>query len=326
METKKQKISLITIVICLIYLFLAIYFSIYFWDRDYDIAKYWVEQKTKPFYAVFMNRTIFDGEGFGGQDFSNITIAIALFLYLLSFSRRFQEKLLSTRKYTGFMLGVALIETLNISRLLRGFFCRARPYHVMEGKEIFTHLLTFGPYNFDEALNHGSFPSGHTFSAMFLLSLAFISLRTKKIFFILPVFLITISYGIAMGAGRVMFGAHYPGDVLWSILFSIPVTGWLYFKTFQIPDQEKGLFKINYTPSEGRSIINKITDLKRYLWELYYSLLFIFFSISIFTLFSGIKYTFLDFNYYWLLISLLGTGLSLLFYSKLSRFKHEISE
>ncbi|MEQ8186866.1 MAG: phosphatase PAP2 family protein [Candidatus Eremiobacterota bacterium] len=324
MNISKQKISLMMIVIC--YLFITIYFSVYFWNRDYDIAKYWVEQKTKPFYGIFMNRTIFDGEGFGGQDFSNITIGMALFLYILSFNRRFQERIFFTRKYTGFMLGVALIETLNISRLLRGFFGRARPCHVMEGKEVFTHMLTFGPYNFDEALNHGSFPSGHTFSAMFLLTLAFISLRTKKTFFIFIMFLLSIAYGISMGTGRVMFGAHYPGDILWSIAFSIPITAWLYFKGFQIPDQEKGILKINYTPLEGRGIIINIINLKKSLWELYYSLLFIFFSMSIFTLFSGIKNTFLDFSYYWPFISLLGMVLSILFYSKLSRFKHEISE
>lgn len=324
MEIKKQKISLIMIVI--FYLFITLYFSVYFWNRDYDIATYWVEQKVKPFYAVFMNRTIFDGEGFGGQDFTNITIAMALFLYILSFNRRFQERLFFTRKYTGFMLGIALIETLNISRLLRGFFGRARPYHVIEGRETFTHMLTFGPYNLDEALNHGSFPSGHTFSAMFLIALAFISLRTKKPFFIFLMFFISISYGIAMGAGRVMFGAHYPGDVLWSIVFSIPVTAWLYFKGFQIPAQEKGLFKINYTPLEGRGITIKIINLKKSIWELYYSLLFIFFSISIFTFFSALKYTFLDFRYYWPFISISGIVLSLKFYSKLSRFKQEISE
>ncbi len=309
------------------YLFIAVYFSVYFWDRDYSIAKYWVEQKTKPFYGIFMNRTIFDGEGFGGQDFSNIAIGMALFLYILSFNRRFQERLFFTRKYTGFMLGVALIETLNLSRLLRGFFGRARPYHVMEGKEIFTHMLTFGPYNADEALNHGSFPSGHTFSAMFLLTLAFISLRTKKPFFIIPMFLLSISYGIAMGAGRVMFGAHYPGDVLWSIVFSIPVTAWLYFKGFQIPDQEKGVLKINYTPSEERGIIYiHLVNLTKSIWEIYYSILFICLSISVFICFSAIKYTFLDFKYYWPFISICGIVLSITFYSKLSRFKRDVSE
>ncbi len=324
MNINKRRIFFI--MTCVFYLFLTIYFSVYFWDRDYYIAKYWVEQKTKPFYGIFMNRTIFDGEGFGGQDFSNIAIAMALLLYILSFNRRFQETLFFSRKYTGFMLGVALIETLNISRLLRGFFGRARPYHVMEGKEIFTHMLTFGPYTLDEALNHGSFPSGHTFSAMFLLTLAFISLKTKRPFFIILMFLMSISYGIAMGTGRVMFGAHYPGDVLWSIIFSIPVTAWLYFKGFQIPDQEKGSLKINYTPSEGRGIIIHFMNLTKSLWELYYSILFICLSISIFIGLSAFKYTFLDFKYYWPCISLCGIVLSIKFYSKLSRFKREIFE
>jgi membrane-associated PAP2 superfamily phosphatase len=272
-----------------------------------------------------MNRTIFSGESFGGQDITNIVIALALLLYILSFTRRFQKRLFFTRKYTGFMLGVALIETLTIYRLLRGFFGRARPYHVMEGKELFTHLFTFGSYNIDNALTHGCFPSGHTLSAMFLLTIAFISLRTKKTFFIVFMFLVSIVYGIAMGAGRVMYGAHYPGDVIWSILFSIPVTAWLYFKVFQIPDQENGLLKIKYTPLQGRGILITIINLTTSMWELYYSFLFMLFSISIFIVLSGIKYTILDFRYYWPIISLLGTGLSILFYSKLTTFKHDIS-
>ena len=104
MKSQNNILLFLNIFITIIYLFLAIYGSIFFWNRDYTIARYWVEQKEKHSYAIFMNRTIFSGEGFGGQDFTNILIALALVLYVLSFNSKFNYWFFPLRKYTGFEL------------------------------------------------------------------------------------------------------------------------------------------------------------------------------------------------------------------------------
>lgn len=222
---------------------IAILGSIFLGIYDLRISESFVSMTTSsPFltaYANFFDRTLFDGDRFGGQDISYILILITLAIYLVSYIPKIQDKLISSRKYSGFMLAVILALAI-INRGFKVLFARARPGVVTDDPSMYSHMWIFGKLSFTEALNHGSFTSGHTNVAIFLVVLAFISLRTKKKGIIIPTFILTIGYAILMALGRVFEGDHFLSDGFWSILIGILIAAWIYYGILKIPEQEAG--------------------------------------------------------------------------------------
>jgi len=243
-----------------------------------------------------MDQSLFSGEPFGGQDFFYIMVIPAVLIYFLSYVPALEEKLLPLRKYCGFIIVVALAVTVAGSRVAKFVFARARPGDVFAERYAFSHMLTFGSYELDEAFSRGSFPSGHTFTAMGLLALAFISIKTHKTWFISLMFTICFGYGIAMGIGRVMGGAHYPGDTLWAIIFSTILTAWIYFSILKMPKQESREYQLTKRFAELRIGVN---------------LVFVEFAIGI--IIVAIRYSIIDFMWYWPLAAIAGIGIAALF-------------
>lgn len=101
--------------------------------------------------------------------------------------------------------------------LAKGLCGRTRP--VMWVRE---HLNDFFPFHFGMA-DYNSFPSGHTNTAFsFAIALAFVWPRLCVPFFLLA---------ILVAAQRVVFTAHYLGDILGAIGFSY-VMCWLVYKGY----------------------------------------------------------------------------------------------
>ena len=190
-----------------------------------------------------MNRSMFDGDGFGGQDVSYIFMIISLIVYPISFITPIKERMKSMRMYSGFLIAVGLSQTI-VVRGFKAIFARVRPYKVVEDLSLYSPMWTFGKYSLDDAISKGSFFSGHTTTAMFLIVFAFMMIKTHKPWKIIFSFLISLIWVIFMGFSRIVDVKHYPSDVFWAIVICIPITAWLYFYVLNIPKRESGELEI----------------------------------------------------------------------------------
>lgn len=68
---------------------------------------------------------------------------------------------------------------------------------------------------------HASFPSGHTAMAWLLLPCVLLAARGTPARLVLT--LLVVAWGTFVALGRIVIGAHYASDVLWSTLFALAV-------------------------------------------------------------------------------------------------------
>ena len=279
MEKRNYIILFITL-----YILNAIIISIILAPIDLEIVIFWSEQNISGSFldkiTFFMNRSMFDGDGFGGQDVSYILMIISLIVYPLSFVNPLREKMKSIRMYTGFMIAVAVSQTI-VVRAFKAIFARVRPYKVVEDLSLYSPMWTFGKYSIDDAISKGSFFSGHTTTAMFLIVFAFIMIKTHKPWKIIVSFLISLIWAIFMGFSRLVDVKHYSSDIFWAIIICIPITAWLYFIVFNIPKQESGELEIYKKGEEFR-------------WSLLFTIVIVLFTIAI----IAFRYMFLNFIWY----------------------------
>ncbi len=251
---------------------------------DQQISASFIEMcDTSPFltnFAHFFDRSLFDGDGFGGQDPGYLLIILALFIYILSYSPKIGEKLVPSRKYSGFMLAAILVMTA-VNRGFKALFARARPGVVEDDPSLYSHMWTFGNLSFIDGIKKGSFTSGHTSVAIFVVVLAFVVIGTRKKTVIIPSFIITIGYGILMALGRVFEGDHFLSDGFWSIWIGLLVMTWIYFKVLKIPEQEAGTIQ-NYEKFE----------------EFRWGILFFLFFVAIVAAIMSLRYMFINFLWY----------------------------
>ena len=137
-------------------------------------------------------------------------VGIAAFFFVLSGSR---AAWVSFRPHLEFLLLTAALSPGILNHLLKMIFNRPRPGDGMG----FFPLFALGPGRQDNG-----FPSGHTAAAFVLLTLVFLIPRERRLLRIL-VAIAFFSWGTAVGLARVVWGSHYPGDVLFGALLSILV-------------------------------------------------------------------------------------------------------
>ncbi len=137
-------------------------------------------------------------------------VGIAAFLFVLS-GRRAAWR--SFRPHLRFLLLTALLSPGLLDNLLKLIFNRPRPGDGMG----FFPLFVLGPGRQDNG-----FPSGHTAAAFVLLALVFLIPRERRLLRLLAA-VAFFSWGAAVGAARVVWGAHYPSDVLYGALLTILV-------------------------------------------------------------------------------------------------------
>ena len=143
-----------------------------------------------------------------------LTVVLAAFVGLGSFLvPRWRRTLAGYRPHLLFLLGTAALGPGLLNHTLKALFNRPRPGDVLG----FLKVLVIGPADHDN-----SFPSGHTAAAFVLFALVFLIPRAKPILRALAgaVFFL---WGAAVGVARVVYGAHYPSDVLFGALLTLGV-------------------------------------------------------------------------------------------------------
>lgn len=141
-------------------------------------------------------------------------VGAAALAYLGSFaSRRWGSSLARFRPHLLFLLYTAALGPGLLGQGLKALFDRPRPGDSLG----FLRVFLIGPADHDNG-----FPSGHTAMAFVLLALAFLIPRTRPRLRALAG-AVFVLWGVAVGLARVVYGAHYPSDVLFGALVTLTV-------------------------------------------------------------------------------------------------------
>ena len=107
---------------------------------------------------------------------------------------------------------LALGPGLIVNGVFKPHWNRPRPVQTLAfgGSQPFVPVWQSGPYPHSK-----SFPSGHASMGFYLFAPAFLLYRKRRAW-ALAFVAVGLVGGLVIGAGRVLQGAHYPSDVLWS--------------------------------------------------------------------------------------------------------------
>jgi membrane-associated phospholipid phosphatase len=244
------------------------------WFNDLLISRYLVSQAAKQNYlhtfADFMDRSLFNGESFGGQDISYFLVSPFFVFYLLCmFSSGLRNKFRDTDFYknSGFIFSCSLVLFI-VCRSLKTFFRRVRPDDL--GKVVdnvvqdYSGMWMVGSQKLSVAVSKGSFISGHTTTAAVIIALAYLVYSSKRPWISRLTVIVSVFWAVLLGLGRVYSGDHYPSDIFWSVVVSFVLIKWIYKDVLKLDLQKKGLFVI-----------------EREKGELFWSLYFVLFSLSL---------------------------------------------
>jgi membrane-associated phospholipid phosphatase len=141
-------------------------------------------------------------------------VILAALAYLVSFvSGRPAKSMARFRPHLLYLLSTAALAPGLINQGLKALVNRPRPGDGLG----FLPLFKIGP-----AAHDNGFPSGHTAAAFVLLALAFLVPRSKPLLRALAGTGFIV-WGIAVGVARVVYGVHYPSDVLFGALVTLSV-------------------------------------------------------------------------------------------------------
>lgn len=195
-----------------VWIILAILFGIY--DLEISIAVY----DPQSTWANF-------GEDWGQiPSYFLIGFASLAFLILLFMNKdvRWKREIFL---FSVLVILLALICPLFIVQTLKFFVCRVRFYCLGSDYAEFTPWYAFPIESNSYTHCYTSFPSGHTSKAfMFLPLIVFFRDSWAKWFAVIG----SVAWGVFVAMSRVVIGAHYASDVLFSACFSIVVTIVLY--------------------------------------------------------------------------------------------------
>jgi len=149
-----------------------------------------------------------------------ILLVAASFAYLGSFGR---ARWKAYRPHLGFILCSAIIGPGIINIGLKFFIHRPRPGDGLG----FTPLFKIG-----SNIHDNGFPSGHTAGAFLLFALVYLVPRSRPVLRALAG-TIFLAWGAAVGLARVVWGAHYPSDVVFGALITLSVELVLWLAVFR---------------------------------------------------------------------------------------------
>lgn len=129
---------------------------------------------------------------------------------------------------------IAVGPGLTVNLLLKPFWGRERPRNVeaFAGRSPYRHALQPG----QPGTGH-SFPCGHS-SIGFALGVFYFIFRRGRRGLRYGALYAAVGFGLLIGVARVVAGAHFPSDVLWSGLIVFFLAWFLYYFVFNIPARE----------------------------------------------------------------------------------------
>lgn len=141
-----------------------------------------------------------------------LVITLLLQLWLRTKTNRQIEQLLLVAVFASLAVWFAL----QVNGAMKEYWGRVRPYELNKAQSDFTSWLHPNGAN-----GHKSFPSGHTMAGTTFIVLSWFVSETKRKY----VWTMGIAYGAIMGLSRVIIGAHFMSDVV----FSFFLTALIYF-------------------------------------------------------------------------------------------------
>jgi len=209
---------------------------------DYPLTK-WLGANSWPAFAEFMDRSLFEGEGFGGGDPVILLLVGVACAYALSRRPAAPERLAALRPALGFMLVGGILAAFVNVHTLKWLVSRARPHLVFDGQYAFSAWYEIGPHFITEGVYRGSFPSGHTAQAFVVMVFAYtlagshLASRARKAAGWMAG-AVAAGYTLAMGVARCMAGVHWVTDVIGAVILSWVTLHILYFYILKVPQQE----------------------------------------------------------------------------------------
>jgi len=148
-------------------------------------------------------------------------IGIAFIVFLFTLGRREFGRL---RVFAIVTILLAIVSPLIYVNVLKLIVYRFRFRALLSDYSNYTPWFA-SPIYISLSNSTASFPSGHTANAFMLVSLVFL---VKDSIWKYPVVITTVGWGILVAYSRIIVGAHYASDVLFSACFSIIITILLY--------------------------------------------------------------------------------------------------
>lgn len=143
-----------------------------------------------------------------------VWLAIYLFVSLIAqyWLNRKNESQLNKLLTVALFASLTVWFSLEVNIALKDFWGRYRPYELSASQKEFTSWLTI-----NGVTGHKSFPSGHTMAGTLMIVFSWFAssngLRKKLLIF-------GIVYGGLMAASRVIIGAHFTSDVVFSFFLT----------------------------------------------------------------------------------------------------------
>lgn len=153
-------------------------------------------------------------------------ILLLLILSLLPVAKNY---LPNSRKIVFIVLVIIVGPGLIVNSLFKNHFGRARPAQIEEfgGTHHFTRALKIS----DQCEKNCSFVCGDAAGGFSFLALALLATRRRKVYMSMA-----IGAGFALGLMRIVQGAHFLSDVLYSGIFTVATVYFLYWSVILLPE------------------------------------------------------------------------------------------
>jgi membrane-associated PAP2 superfamily phosphatase len=153
-------------------------------------------------------------------------LAIVISLVVLIRGKANRPRLQAFRPLAWTIIVLALVSPLTVTHLLKYFWGRVRFYKLLEDFSAYT------PFYIPAGVGVGdSFPSGHTAMGFVLSPIAFFATRAKGLIGAMWSWPLVLTIGVGVGWGRILRGAHFLTDCLFSaglaLLLSALLIRWL---------------------------------------------------------------------------------------------------
>lgn len=233
-------------------------------------------------WAEFMRRTVFQSGAFGGSDPGILLMLGPTIAYFFAYPKSRFPSLYRYRAYLGFIFFSSLVTGLGLVHSIKWMVGRARPYLVMDEGMAYSHWFEFGPLHVSNGIFFGSFPSGHTATAILMITFAYIlaadrahPLRIRILGWFWGAGVVI--YTTLMIIGRSMSFHHWLSDSVGIALMDWIAIHAIYFWILKIPRQVK------YYRSNGR-----YPPLARY-WEIQLLWRLLIITLAVMAVVIGIK-------------------------------------